>query len=193
MDQETSIQSRNIDGYTESGCINGQRNAMLHLRAVFPKSNAFYPMNQPCSQWNQAGMDAEFAWMAANRIAWTVPDTLIAGDYSAVSAAKSIQGLGPSGIDYRGKILIGAGVEASEMGWNAIGPTGGYTATQIFNEWENNMKATHGFWEWGSLAPKPPATDAQTFNGPGGVLEIINNNTLSTTACPSAYVFCNTN
>jgi hypothetical protein len=108
------------------------------------------------------------------------PDCKIWGD----RIQQGVQG----GQDLRGTVGIFQGVEDSELGLNAVGPKGGYTATQI-GAWANDSQhANYVLWDNQDYT----GTAAQRWST--GILPYINANPTPThTACPTSYSSCNTN
>lgn len=92
------------------------------------------------------------------------------------------------GTDYRGRIPIFQGVESSELGWNTVGPSGGYTPAQVFEWADREMKASHILWD----RNEEIGTSLQRWST--GILPFITANPkVTNTACPSVYPACTTN
>jgi hypothetical protein len=84
----------------------------------------------------------------------------------------------------RGKTPHAMSVEVSELGYNSVGPAGGFTAQQIYDYAVGVQKVTHLFWDRNTII----GTTAQRWET--GILPIINGLTLSVSLCPSLFTAC---
>ena len=84
---------------------------------------------------------------------------------------------------------IAYGVEASELGLDAVGQDGGYTPEEIFSFFDDYLKGSHLFWHRNEYY----GTSEQRWST--GILPFINaNSNFTNDSCPSSYTSgCDTN
>lgn len=157
------------------------RRLALAAKNMFPKSNVVMPIN-----WHSS-TSATTSLMAYNKsigVGQGNPDSCPTCE---MWGDRALQGL-IGGVDYRGKIPVIYSIEGSELGYNSVGRSGGYTAQEIYDFLNTKIRASHILW----YRNMSTGTSEQRWDT--GILPLINANPKPTyTTCPAVYASCNTN
>jgi hypothetical protein len=192
-------------GLTASGYDKGMREILLAMSRAFPTTNVGMTLNWFIDTAHTASL-ASYA--ASIGIGWGDVDTCNRldngnGDWGHKATIGLI-----GGHDYRGEVPLMWGVEASELGYNAVcgstpsngsTPPDGYSAAQIYAVTNDEIHTNYMYWDrnvfvgansnrWYNCDPDGATnrTCSQTKN-PGGILTLINSKPLTHTACPTMY------
>lgn len=167
--------------FTQSANDTQFRRLALAAKNMFPKSNVVMPINW---HWSTSATNSLMDYNKSIGVGQGNPDTC--SDCS-MWGDRTLQGLN-GGVDYRGKIPVIYSIEGSVLGYNAVGPDGGYTAQEIYDFLNTKIKASHILW----YRNMSTGTSEQRWDT--GILPVINANPKPTyTACPAVYGSCNTN
>lgn len=171
--QETAT-GGNPEGFNLEAYDTQLRRIALAASQAFKKTSVVMSVN---FLGTQARVDSFIAYLGSIDVGVGGPDSCPDCDTPSYSTVQGLSG----GVDYRGKIPIQWSVEASEMGFDAVGRDGGYTAQQIY-DWNNDViRASHVLW----VRNTSTGTDAQRWTT--GILPVINAHALEHTSCPVNY------
>lgn len=90
------------------------------------------------------------------------------------------------GQDYRGVIPIVMGVEVSELGYDSVGPSGGFTVQQIYDYAHDDKGSTHILWDRNVVVGKS-GSDPKSGQRWDAMLKLISAQPVEHVACPSAF------
>ena len=181
--EESSIAIPAGSGGSDAAWMTQTKRMVDQLASSFPTTNVLLAVN-----WVPGGLTRTqelMAYMKSKGVGQFSVDSCRIGDSWCDSGIWGDQVfLGVSGgIDYRGSIPSWSGAETSEMGYDSVGPAGGYTAAQLAAWANGTLRASHIIWDYNEFV----GTSLQRWST--GMLPYINQNPTPTyRACPSVYV-----
>jgi hypothetical protein len=176
--RETATGRNPERGFDWSAFDTQLRRIALAARTAFTRTNVVMSVNYLESQ---ARTDRFVEYLYKIGVGVGGPDT---APTVGIWSYKTLQGHS-GGVDYRGRIPIHWSVEASELGYDGVGPPGGYTATEIMDFADRTLRTSHLFWARNDTVGTP----AQRWHT--GILAVINSRPLTHTRCPAVYRACN--
>jgi hypothetical protein len=154
--------------------------------SAFAKSNVVFFVN---GMGGQKNVDSFIAYLYPLQVGVGAPDTCgldLCGEHR-LNIVRTLAGLS-GGTDYRGKMPIIWSVEGTELGLGKIGPSGGYTAQEIYDIVTSEPQTSHMLWSRLMYTGTP----AQKWDP--GMLNVINSKPLKHVSCPKVYTQgCTTN
>jgi hypothetical protein len=192
------------DGYSNAACDDGFRAIMSAAAAAFPRSNvSFGGANWYCDGTDTPLMQSAAAYAASIGVGWGSGDTFPGYSQDGVPGDGIYTGhIG--GVDYRGVIPDFQKYEDTELGYQTNGLSQrGYTGDELYDYTNNTMQSQYmlherdrgvGFdnsrWYACGNNDSPDMTNFYDFCGgpaPGGLLNVVNNDPLTHTSCPTRY------
>lgn len=159
------------------------RRLALAMSTAWKKTNVWIPLNWGVSTTRLQGLISYFSSIG---VGTGNPDICPSCGQTVDLIAIGTSG----GHDYRGEMPLMMHVEVSELGYNAVGPNGGFTSSQIFTYADGTQRSNYIIWDYNTIT----GNANQQWNGASGELATINANPVSHTTCPSIYTQgCNTN
>jgi hypothetical protein len=171
---ETSIAwggSAPLAGFTEDVLDREMRRLALALKNAWPKTNVWIPTN-----WGLSGTRLE------RHIEYLASIAVGAGNPDVCPSCKMEIDLIMN--RFTAPIPRMMSVEASEMGYNSVGPAGGFTAQQIQDYATDNQRTNYLFWDRNLGV----GTTEQRWDT--GILPVINSQPLKHLSCPLVYSAC---
>jgi hypothetical protein len=187
-DQETSFDVDSSPAWSIASHDAGIRDLASRTKALFVESNVIVSLNYLARGTSHVEVASMMSYLTSIGVGTNPPDTCpydVAGCESFWIDQVRIGVIG--GEDYRGTAPIWQSVESSEMGWDTVGPPGGFTAQQVYDYAIYEQQASHMFWD-----RNEEAGNSQQRWGTG-ILPVINANPLTNTPCPALYEACNRN
>jgi len=161
-------------GYSDAALDQQYRRLANALAASWKRTNIWIPSNHGLNETMMAGYVAHLSSLS---IGTGNPDTCPTCNMSIDGIVRGVIG----GHDYRGEIFNSMSVEASELGYDSVGPDGGFTAQQIFDYANGTQRVNHLFWD------RNVSTGTTQQRWDTGILPLINSRPLTNTSCPKSY------
>lgn len=171
---ETSMAS--VGGYDESADFTQMKRLVTAMRAAFPTSNVWLPVN-----WSPSShLGSMLVHLRSNLAGCGNPDTSCPawGDYGGMTIDKITRGAASSDIaaqDFRGTMPIFGAIEGSSLGYAAAGSLATQTAQQSYDFANGQQHISHYGWErqLDSVATYAQRWYKSGTEEPGGILDVI--------------------
>lgn len=164
--------------YSETALDTQMRRLASALKKAWTKTNVWIPTN-----WglNGSRMEGYISYLSSIGVGAGNPDVCPSCNMDLDLILRGAIG----GVDYRGQIPNMFSVECSELGYDSVGPVGGFTATEIYSYMNETQRGHYLFWDRNVVV----GTAEQRWET--GILPVINSKPLKSVACPSSYEACN--
>lgn len=186
-------------GYTHTAYVQNLKDIASATQAAFVKSNVIMFTNFVPTQ-GQAAINSLMQWQIDNGIGQGSPDVAPdcitptlncpGGWYDPQRVGSGEPGGSPTEAynfaheNMIGQVPIMWAVESSQLGSDAVGQEGGYSADLIYRFANQYLGASHLFW----MRNESYGAASQRWSGTGGILDTINANpTFTNTACPASH------
>jgi hypothetical protein len=174
--QETN--EHNKDQWPSSAALQSYYKTLaLHMRNTFPTKVVYISTN-----WTVPDMPSYMDYLTSINVGFGGPDT----------APYYPDGIGTTFDKQerprRNTAVIIRAVEDSELGYNAVGKDGGYTAQELFDFVNNEQWGRYMLWDYNTyVGTNEQRWFDQGTTNPGGILDVINSQPLTHTAKPATY------
>jgi len=166
-------------GFSEDGYERELRRLAKAMRESWPTTIVRIPANWGLEEPRLASF---IEYLAANGLGAGNPDICPTCNMAADRIIRGAAGRK----DYRGLIANVMGVESSTLGYDAVGPKGGFSVQEVFAFAHDLQRATHILWDRnvhvGNESPDPAVGQRWP-----AMLRLFSTHPVTNTACPKAF------